>query len=365
MMQPNPNYLIPLVAYVLFPPTQISLTPRRILTIVWPIGYRMIATNAAPVRLPPSTKHLLDILFLGALVSLGLSTPYFAPENVYSVTKTDLVTSPSTVFTALSTYRNLTSADIALRNALSSNHGRLLYAWIGPEPLLHCSWCNFYPPKYYLYYAGPRILIPHLVHAAFIGAAMSSYFGRFGPYWRFYASFPMLLLAAYELSQLGRHGVNEANLYARGNSTTDWHFWRMRTMRLAAFAALDALLGLAVWLSATRRWNLGWEGFIARERTEEALKKLHTATTLIHAGGLLKQTAMRDPTLREKAVEWWAREAAAGKELMRDEEVVEVKNQMNVDSVSKEAEVESRNMVGLMWSLAQQREQAQGNPHQQ
>ncbi|KAI5845421.1 hypothetical protein BZA05DRAFT_476585 [Tricharina praecox] len=326
--------------------------------------------QASTIPLPATTKRLLDILFLSSILFLALSTPYFAPENVYLATKTDLSTHASDVFTALSTYRNLTSVDTTLRTLLSAAEGRLIYAWVGPTPLLHCSWCSFSAPQSFLIYAAPRILLPHLLHAAFIGVLTNGRFGRFGPYWRFYASVPMLALPAYELWRLQKYQDNIAVWGWQTNWTTVWHYWSMRTVRLVGFAAIDALLGLVLWLSATRRWMLGWEGVIAEERVDEALKKIQNAATLMQVGGLLKQTVMRDPELRGKSVEWWIKEDSGGKELMRDEEVMEVRkerlpNRVNLDSLREEAEGASRNWVSLMSNLARQREQAQGKPHQQ
>ena len=287
------------------------------------------------------------------------------------MTKTDLNTHPADLFPALSTYRNLTSTDAALRTALANVDNRLLYAWIGPTPLLDCTWCTPSVPKSYLLYALPRLLLLHVAHAVFIGVVTSSYFGRFGAYWRFHASLLMLALPAYEVWRLGGFAENIPSLIGQKEGQTVFHFWRMRMVRFVGFAVIDAMLGLLVWLSATRRWKFGWEGYVVEERIEESLKKMHAATTLMQASGLLKQTVMRDPELRGECVEWWAREDTRGRELMGDEEVMQVRKErlsdgVNLDSLRKEAEERSRSLVYIMSNLVHQREQApEEKPHQQ
>ncbi|KAF8544046.1 hypothetical protein BDD12DRAFT_817694 [Trichophaea hybrida] len=282
--------------------------------------YTSTRTSLPPLPLPKSTSHLLNLLFLTSLLSLLLTTPQLSTENIFTLTSSRLLQTPVDVlFTRLSRLRDLTPSDDLLRSRLASKDARLLYASLGPRPLVECTWCTLKEPNTFVWYAIPSIVFPHLVHLGVMGVATSGVFSRYGgASWRTVATLlgaGMFAVEVWYTMGYGRNGV------ARGEKDVVWTYWRVRVFRGVAMAAVDAGLAYVLWLSATRRWKVGWEGYVVEERVEETLRRLKRAGMNLRAGFFLKHTVWRDAELRGKAVEWWMRKVAAEKESMKGEEV--------------------------------------------
>jgi len=318
--------------------------------------YRSTRIHSTPVPLPLPTKRLLDILFLTAVVALILSASFFSPENIFSLTKSRLQTPTDVLFNRLSKVRELTPADEALRSRLQSKDGRLLYAAYGPTPLAECNWCALEEPNTFLWYSLPSMLWPHLLHLVVLGVVTSSYFSRFGRMFRTQATIASVALFTAELWMTGVSSSGfRSNSIARSEADIQWTHWRMRVFRGVGMAVVDALLGYAIWLSATRRWRIGWDNMPV-EHLQESFDRIEKAGAFLHAGNHLKQTILRDTELRGRYVEWWAREDRAGAELMGDDEVEEVTatrlpGRLNVEQLRNEAARKSEGLMTIITGL--------------
>jgi hypothetical protein len=214
------------------------------------------------------------------------------------------------------------------------------------------------------------MLLPHLLHGLVLGLVTSSYFSRFGKTWRTQATLAALALFAVELWVTGISPAGfQQNATARSEAEVVWTHWRMQLVRGVGMAGIDAVLGATMWLSATRRWNIGWGAFVTEERLKESSMRMERAGTFLQAGRHLKQAVLRDEELRGKYVEWWAKETTVGRELLEDEEVKTVRNdslpsRMNFDRSRMEAEKASQEMMGMM-TAGMQRQAANARPHQE
>lgn len=310
--------------------------------------YARTRTTLPPVALPRRAKHLLDVLFFAATLSLLLTLPRFAPENIFTATQSRLLQTPTDVlFTRLSRNRALTPADTVLRARLASRDARLLYAALGPRPLTECGWCVPDSPATFVWYALPALLLPHAAHAAVLGAVTSRAFSRCGPAWRTPATLAALAVLAAELWLVVTG--------ARGGSAVMWPHWRARVLRGVAFAAIDAALACALYFSATRRWAVGWDAPAAgaEARLESALHRLQRSHALLRGAGLVRQAAMRDAGLRASVVAWWTADEATRCALAADEAVAAVRRdalpaRLDMAELRRNAAASSRLVIGSM-----------------
>lgn len=115
-------------------------------------------------------------------------------------------------------------------------------------------------------------------------------------------------------------------------------------------AALDGILGYFVFLSGTGRWTLGLEGVRIEERLETLTKSIEIVASRLHADNLLRQTILRNKTLRERMVDHWTNEENVAREIMEDDEVQQsrinfVTNRSNLDKLEEEAGKKSEGVV--------------------
>jgi hypothetical protein len=252
--------------------------------------YTSTRTTLPPIPLPRTIKYILDLLFLTSLLSLLLTTFFFAPENIFTATNSRLLQTPTDVlFTRLSRTRELTPSDELLRSRLASKDARLLYASLGPRPLTECSWCTLDEPNTFLWYAVPSMVFPHLLHLGVLGVATSSLFSRFGRAWRTLATLAGVAIFAAEVWVTVGFG---RNAMARGEKDVLWTHWRMRLFRGVTMAATDAVLAYVLYLSATRRWSIGWEGHAVDERLEETLREVGEGGDAFEGGGFFETDDM-------------------------------------------------------------------------
>jgi hypothetical protein len=197
------------------------------------------------------------------------------------------------------------------------------------------------------------------VHGAVIGVVTSSLFSRFGNVWRTPATLAAFVLFVVEIYVVTTGNGSRKNAAAKTESEIVWTFWRMRIVRYVAMALMDVLLGAAVWASATRRWNIGWETWAVEQQLAEGLAKMERASAFLQAGRYWKQAVCRDDELRGKFADWWARETKIGVELMEDYEVKQVRTgslpaRINFETLKMEAEAKSRGLMGLITAARQQ-----------
>lgn len=313
--------------------------------------YNSSRVSSPPLPLPSSTRTTLNILFITAFVALLTTTPYFTPENVFTATSSRLFHTPADVlFTRLSKLRELTPADEVLRSRLQSKEGRIVYAKYGPQPLVECNWCTIEEPETFFYYLLPRIVLAHLAHIFVLGVVTSGGFSRWGRIWRTQATIAGLGLLLAEVTALRNIGV------ANGLDVI-WVFWRVAMGRGVGMAAVDAVIGAMVWLTATRRWNFGWDQKVLEERLEGIEKNLGAAAGILQGTYFVKQGVLRDQGLRNKMEEWWTHEVRAGRDAEDDDEVRKIKldslpQRMEMGKLEEEAKVKSE---GLMRNIASMR----------
>lgn len=341
-------------------PTMVSWsTVQTLLVLFGPIlytrgkaFYQSTKSRGPPQPLPKASRRLLNVLFVTALIALASTFEYFTPENIFTLTDSRLLQTPTDVlFNRVSHIRELTPSDEILRRRLSSKEGRLLYATYGPGPLSECAWCKVDDPNTFFFYALPMMALPHLLHIAVIGIVTSSFFSRHGAIWRTQATIAGVALFLGEIYTVGiSTSAHTLNTIAKTQQETKWTHWSLFLYRGVFMAALDGILGYFVFLSGTGRWTLGLEGVRIEERLETLTKSIEIVASRLHADNLLRQTILRDKTLRERMVDHWTSEENIAREIMEDDEVQQSRinfatNRSNLDKLEEEAGKKSEGVV--------------------
>ncbi|KAI9872178.1 MAG: hypothetical protein M1830_001997, partial [Pleopsidium flavum] len=213
-------------------------------------------SQSVPIRrVPPKTRRALNLLFISATLALLSTLPYFAPENIFTLTSSRLQTPTDVLYTRLVAIRPLTTADDLLRPKLISVESRLLYMTHGPTTLATCPFCSSAEPTSYLYYSLPTLALPHLLHLFILGLVTSSTFtSRSAKYkWRTPATLAALGLATLDVYTLSTYDYKLNTRAVRADDIDAFH-WRMRTYRGLAIALIDTLLAYGLYLSSTHRF---------------------------------------------------------------------------------------------------------------
>ncbi|KHN97755.1 uncharacterized protein MAM_04144 [Metarhizium album ARSEF 1941] len=309
--------------------------------------FRSIRTpsRSLPVQAtPPRVRLALALILVLSATYLVKTLPPFAPENLFARTQSRLQIPVDVLFTRLAALRRdnaLTEADAALRARFVNLESRLLYAQFGPHVLSDCPFCKADEPKTYFYYALPALLWPHLANLAAVAVLTSpSFTGSHGARWRTLATIASLAVAALDVYAVASYN-HKANARALRLDDVHFFYWSLRNCRLLALAALDAVLGLVLYLSSTNR------AFVrlpcTSERVEDVTKALLTVKSKLNAVGIINNTAMRDEELRKRCQAYWAHEGHLMREMMEEREVVESVNdalghRINIDDIAKDAE---------------------------
>jgi hypothetical protein len=196
---------------------------------------------------------------------------------------------------------------------------RLLYAAYGHDVVVSCPFCSAADPRTYLYYALPGIAVPHLLHVFLLGIITSHFFsGKEGSRWRTYATIAGVALALVEVYTTYNYRWEE-NANKRMLNEVDFFAQRMRVYRHLAFAATDALLGWALYLTSTNRW------LVIPPTTTEQLTQLTQQTALTHAQvsllANLRNATVRDAELRGRQDVYWRREQEEMAAIMQEDRV--------------------------------------------
>ncbi|KAI9738502.1 MAG: hypothetical protein M1818_005399 [Claussenomyces sp. TS43310] len=312
------------------------------------------SNTGRPIRsVPAPVSRALALLFSVAVIALISTLPIFSPENIFSLTQARLQIPVDVLFTRLSALRfqGLTERDNLLRQKLVSLESRLLYFQFGPDVVANCPFCTSDDPRSYLYYALPSILAPYLFNLCVLALVTSRLFiGAEGALWRSRTTIGAVVLAAVELVAVSSYNY-QANAKPTRLQDLDAFFWRVKIYRGVGIAALDGLLGWVLYLSSTNR------AFIvppsAQERIEAALRMLDTTRSKMNAAGIVRNTIIRDESLRQKSEEYWVHEGKIMREAMEDKEVLEgVKNalesRINIEGIAADAEAYAGNIIGVV-----------------
>ena len=297
---------------------------------------------------PPKVAYCLTALYVVAAFFLVRTLPPFLPENIFETTQSRLQAPTDVIFNRLSTLRpnnSLSAHDLTLRSKFINLESRFLYVQYGPEVLSSCPFCSVEDPRSYLYYTVPGILGLHLLNLIVIAAVTSPLLaGREAASWRRAASLAAVATAVADL-----YFVSTYNHHANGRAlrleAVDFFFWNARVCRNLALAALDGLLGLLLYLSATNR------AFVVQlspaDRVLQMGRTLAGSFSRLCVLGVLKNTASRDEELRDMATAYWTHEVNLMRQVMEEREVVELINhalqtRLDMRRVEKDAENYSR-----------------------
>lgn len=227
----------------------------------------------------------------------------------------------------------------------------MLYLQLGPQVLSECPFCNADEPKSYFYYALTSIIWPHLANLIVIAVMTSpSLIGKHGSRWRTLATIAAFTIASVDAYVVGSYD-HKANARALRLNDIDFFYWSMRNYRLIALAALDAGLGLVMYLSSTNR------AFVQltppSERIDDVTRGLMTVKSRLSAMGVINNTAMRDEELRNRCQNYWAHEVRLMREVMEEREVLEgvndaLGNRINIESISKDAEMYTNSVLAAL-----------------
>lgn len=310
--------------------------------------YRSIRASPSihgiPIRpIPPNVVRALTILFVASTVFLLKTLPFFASENIFTLTQSRLQIPTDVLFTRLSALRpkGLTPSDTLLRGKLNSLDSRLLFFQFGPDVLTECTFCNADDPNSYLYYALPSILTPHIFNLVILALVTSGLFiGKEGSVWRTTATVGAASLAVLEIYFVASYHA-QGNARATRLEDLDFFFWKMRIYRGIGLAALDAVIGWMLYLSSTNR------AFVAPpstpERIELSTRILETARAKMNATGILRNTIVRDEDLRGRNMQYWVREGQVMGSVMEERSVVEgvnnaLESRIDMARISADAE---------------------------
>lgn len=309
--------------------------------------------------IPPKVQRALFLLGIATVISLVLTLPPFAPENLFVRTQSRLQIPTDVLFTRLTALRPgnaLTDTDGALRAKFVNLESRLLYLQYGPSVLADCPFCNAEDPRSYLYYAVPGLLGPHLLNLFVLSVATSGMpTGSDGTKWRTTAVLASAAAAALDVYLVSSYN-HQPNARATRLGDMDMFYWTMRLFRLTGLALLDAGFAALLYLSSTNR------AFAAppapAERVEATTRLLLAARSRLNALGIVKNTSIRDEELRARMLGYWQHEGRLMREVMEEREVVEgvndaLSNRINMAGITQDAEAYATNILPL-----RQRDQA-------
>jgi hypothetical protein len=146
----------------------------------------------------------------------------------------------------------------------------------------------------------------------------------------------------------------QVNARATRLEDVDAFFWKMRTCRGIAIAALDGIIGWLLYLSSTNRAFLKPPS--TAERIEVSVKTLEGVRSKMGAMGILRNTINRDDELRSRSQGYWVHEGRLMRELMEEREVVEgvnnaLESRINLQTVTADAEAYAQGVFGPLQML--------------
>lgn len=158
--------------------------------------------------------------------------------------------------------------------------------------------------------------------------------------WRAPATILAATIAGLDVYSVGSYN-HQINARALRLHEIDFFFWSMHSYRLLALAALDALLGWVLYLSATNRaFALGSS---PSERVESVGRAMLAIKSKVNAIGITKNTTLRDDNLRSRSQAYWAHEVRLMREVMEERLVIQsvndaLLNRIDIQSISNDAQ---------------------------
>lgn len=293
---------------------------------------------------PRVIRYALAVLAVFVMTLVFKTLPPFTPENIFQRTDSRLQIPTDVLFNRIAALRPeaaLTAADKTLRGKFINLESRLLYLQFGPAVLAGCPFCHADEPKSYLYYAIPALLWTHLLNFLAVAVVTSpSFTGKYGRQWRSWATLAAGGMAAADVWFVSNYNY-QANARALRLADLDNFYWAARNSRHWILAVFDALLGYAIYLSATNRAFIQLPS--PAERIEKVNNGLHVAKSKLSALGIIKNTAQRDAELRERSDLYWQHETRIMSEAMEERDVIDgvtdaLENRLNIQNITRDAD---------------------------
>ncbi|QIW98131.1 hypothetical protein AMS68_003649 [Peltaster fructicola] len=309
--------------------------------------YRSLRSRPASVikPLPRRTSYALWILFASGLIAFLSTLPLFAQENVYRMTHSRLQTPAGVLMTRLAALRALTIQDERLRSVLDAGglQASLLYARYGPAVLRDCPFAHpgeLDSSTMYLLYAAPAIAMPHVLHLFALATATSGALSDHkSSQWRTIAFVAGIVLGLVEAYFLATYDDTHNQQSVRVNDI-DFVHWKVQVWRGLAIAAVDGLLGWAIWLQATGRAFLAPPS--AGEKLAEHTRLLETTLVKTRGLGVLRNATMRSSEMRQLNNDYWRKDEEVMRDVFEEPAVLQAQrnalSRMDITRIGREAD---------------------------
>lgn len=293
--------------------------------------YRSLKAPASITPTPLSFRSslALNAILISGLVALLSTLPFFAAPNIFLQTSSRLQTPTNVLFTRLAGLHDLAPWEESLRTTFEAGglEARLLYLRFGPDVL---STCTFADPKSteasttYLIYALPKLLGPHVAHLVVLGLATSSSLtGTDAGRWRFLATAAAIALGGLELLAVMNYD-HTANAKATRITEVAMFYWQMKIYRGIAIAAVDAVLGLIIYLAATQR------AFVVpktpAEKAEAITRTMEGSLAKMRGLGAIRNVVYRHAGMRANVDRYWVQEERLMSQVLEDTDVRQAMN---------------------------------------
>jgi hypothetical protein len=121
----------------------------------------------------------------------------------------------------------------------------------------------------------------------------------------------------------------------------NWMYWNVMFYRGIAIAVMDAVLGYAIWLTATRRLDIGIDADPVK-KVEFTMKKLSEMSVKLRQAKELRSATMKDPELRKVVEEFWVEQKEKQTQKYGTEEALTLREKLEALPQIEEARERSR-----------------------
>ena len=197
-------------------------------------------------------------------------------------------------------------------------------------------------------------MIPHIFNLCIIALVTSGLFtGKEGAIWRTAGTIAAIAIAIMEVYFVSSYQYQD-NSRATRVEDIDFFYWKMRIYRGIALAALDGVLGWVLYLSSTNRAFLTPPS--TAERIEVSSRILDMARSKLSAASVLRNTIVRNDSLRGRSQDYWVHEGQMTRSVMEEREVVEsvqnaLENRINIATISADAETWAQNIMAPLQAM--------------
>lgn len=195
---------------------------------------------------------------------------------------------------------------------LTLNSSRQLYLRFGPATLVNCAFCH--PDdeiSYLLFHLPTNLILPHLLHLLFLGAATSEPLAGFeARQWRRLFATCSLAIAAMDLYLTTTYWPHvDPNMPAPAG-----FYWQARSLRPLIICLFDVVASSLLYVGATNRLLLfsplaAHDPQVTKRQREQLLGQtniaLQMAQTKLRAYSMTRNAIVRQPSLKTTDDEYW------------------------------------------------------------